>query len=149
MPKPSSEFSLAGIVLKPLLVGADTANAFCLFENSSAGHSATPVHVHAIEDETIYMMEGEMQVVIAGETRTMRPGEAIFLPRRIPHQLMVVSGKPVRYLLVCTPAGFDGFVTEGGRLMSADEPVEPPTAADIARLTAAAPRFGITLLSGW
>src|ERR1700712_1433653 len=110
MPSPSKpEFILAGITLKCLLAGSDTGNAFSMFENSSDGHSTTPVHVHAIEDESIYVLEGEMQVIVAGETRTMLMGDTAFLPRGVPHQLMIVSGKPVRYILVCTPSGFECF----------------------------------------
>lgn len=143
------EFVLAGVILKCLLAGTETANAFSMFENSSDGDSATPVHVHAIEDESIYMLEGEMQVVVAGETRTMGPGEAAFLRRGVPHQLLIVSGKPVRYILVCTPSGFEGFAAEGGRPRIGAELAEPPTAQDIERMKEAAPRFGITLLPGW
>jgi hypothetical protein len=36
------EFVLAGIVMKPLLSGEQTAGQFCLLENKSDGNTRTP-----------------------------------------------------------------------------------------------------------
>lgn len=143
------EFILAGVLMKQVLGGTDTNGTFSLFENSSEGFSQTPIHVHADDDETIYVIEGEMQAIIDGETHTVRSGQAAFLPRGIPHQLANVSGQPSHYILLCTPSGFEGFLAEGGHERQAGEEVRPPTAEDIARLKAAAPKFGITLLPKW
>jgi mannose-6-phosphate isomerase-like protein (cupin superfamily) len=143
------EFILAGVLMKRLLSGSETDGGFCLFDNRSDGPSKTPVHVHAHDDETIFVIEGEMQAIVDGETRTVGPGETIFLPRGIPHQLMNASGLPTRYILLCVPSGFEGFVAEGGHARAPGEPAGLPEGADIARMTEAAPRFGITLLPDW
>ena len=113
------------------------------------GASRTPVHIHENEDETVYMIDGEMKAIIAGEAQVIKAGETLFMRRGIAHQLMNVSGKPMHYILLCTPAGFDGFVEAAGRLGGPDEQPAPPAPEEIARLTEAAPRFGITLLAGW
>jgi hypothetical protein len=44
---------------------------------------------------------------------------------------------------------FERFLTEGGRELRKGEVAGPPSPADIERLKAAAPRFGITLLRDW
>ena len=143
------EFVLAGIVMKRLLSGEQTAGQFCLLENKSGGNTRTPIHVHANDDETVYVIEGELTAVIDGRPRRLAAGESIFLPRGIPHQLVNMSGNPNRYILIGTPALFDRFVEEGGRELRPDEVVGPPTPEEIERLHEAAPRFGITLLSDW
>ena len=143
------EFVLAGIVMKCLLSGEQTAGQFCLLENKSGGNTRTPIHVHANDDETVYVIEGELTAVIDGRPRRLAAGESIFLPRGIPHQLVNMSGNPNRYILIGTPALFDRFVEEGGRELRPDEVVGPPTAEEIERLREASPRFGITLLSDW
>ncbi|AXC10087.1 putative conserved protein, contains double-stranded beta-helix domain [Acidisarcina polymorpha] len=143
------EFILAGVLMKQQLSGKDTSGTFSLFENRSGGQSKTPIHVHANDDETLFIMEGEMKALIAGEEQTIKAGESVFLPRGIPHQLMNTSGLPAHYMLLCTPSGFEGFLAEGGRLRVENEEVGPPWPEDIDRLKAAAPKFGITLLSGW
>ena len=145
----TKEFILAGVLMKRLLSGADTDGQFCLFENQSDGASRTPIHVHADDDETIYMMEGEMQAIVGGQTKIVRAGETLLLKRGIPHQLMNVSGAQMHYILLCTPSGFDGFVAEGGREREEGAEIAPPTPEDIARMKSAAPRFGITLMQNW
>jgi quercetin dioxygenase-like cupin family protein len=135
--------------MKQRLGGEETANAFSLFENSSTGTSRTPIHVHELDDETLYMLEGEMRAIIAGKEQSVKSGETIFLPRGIPHQLMNTSGAPAHYLLLCNPSGFEGFLAEGGHLRVPGEEPKAPSEKDIERMKEAAPRYGITLLLGW
>jgi mannose-6-phosphate isomerase-like protein (cupin superfamily) len=143
------EFVLAGVVMKRLISGEQTGGMFCLFENSSDGQTKTPIHVHTNDDETIYVVEGHMTAVVDGEARTLSPGESIFLRRGIPHQLMNRGNRPARYILIGTPSVFEQFLAEAGRELSKGEVAGPPTPADVERLQAAAPRFGITLLRDW
>lgn len=143
------EFVLAGVLMKQHLSSKQTRGFFSLFENRSKGPSRTPIHVHAYEDETLYVIEGEMSAIIASVEHSLKAGESIFLPRGIPHQLMNESGDVAHYLLFCTPGGFEGFLEEGGHALEPGETLRPPTTADIERMKVAAPRFGITLLAGW
>ncbi|WP_225764893.1 cupin domain-containing protein [Inquilinus sp. Marseille-Q2685] len=143
------EFVLAGIVMKRLLSGDQTAGQFCLLENRSDGHTRTPIHVHARDDETVYVIEGELTAMIDGQPRRLTAGEAVFLPRGVPHQLVNLSGNPGRYILIGTPALFDRFLEEAGRALQPGDVVGPPTPAEIERLRRAAPSFGITLLPDW
>ena len=135
--------------MKRLLSGNQTAGQFCLLENRSDGNTRTPIHVHARDDETIYIVEGELTAAIDGRSRRLTAGESIFLPRGIPHQLMNVSGRPCRYILIGTTALFDRFLEQGGHELQPDEVVGPPTREEVERLREASPRFGITLLSDW
>jgi len=145
----SKVFVLAGIVMKCLLSGEQTAGQFCLFENKSGGSTRTPIHVHASDDESIYIIEGELTAILDGQPRRLTAGESIFLPRDIAHQLINVSGNPCRYVLIGTPALFDRFVEEAGRKLRSEEVVGPPTPEEIGRLREASPHFGITLLADW
>jgi mannose-6-phosphate isomerase-like protein (cupin superfamily) len=145
----SKAFVLAGVVMKRLLSGEQTAGQFCLFENTSHGNTHTPIHVHARDDETVYVIEGELTAVIDGQPRRLTAGEGVFLPRGVPHQLMNMSGNPGRYILIGTPALFDRFIEESGRELQPGEVVEPPTPEEVERLRQASPKYGITLLSDW
>lgn len=145
----SKEFVLGGIAMKRLLSGEQTAGQFCLLENKSDGHTRTPIHVHAKDDETVYIIEGELTVVIDGRPRRLTAGDSMFLPRGIPHQLINESGNPGRYILIGTPALFDRFLEAGGRELQPGEVAGPPTPQQIERLREASPRFGITLLPDW
>ena len=144
-----SRFALAGVLMTQQLSSGQTGGAFSLFDNTSRGLSGTPIHTHAYEDETIYIIQGEMHAVIAGEERTLRPGESIFLPRGIPHQLRNEQEGPAHYLLLCTPGGFEAFLAQAGHALAPGADIGPPSATDLLRLKAAAPRFGITLHASW
>jgi quercetin dioxygenase-like cupin family protein len=143
------EFVLAGIVMKCLLSGEQTSGQFCLFENKSGGNTRTPIHVHTRDDETLYIIEGELTAVLDGQPRRLTAGESIFLPRSIPHQLVNVSGTPAKYILIGTPALFERFLEAAGHELQPDEAVGPPTPKEIERLREASPRFGIALLPDW
>jgi mannose-6-phosphate isomerase-like protein (cupin superfamily) len=143
------EFVLAGVVMKRLISGGQTGGALCLFENRSDGRTQTPIHVHRDDDETLYVLEGQLTAVLDGEARTLSPGESLFLKRGIPHQLMNPGDQPVRYILIGTPSVFEQFLTEGGRELGKGAAAGPLTPTDIERLKAAAPRFGITILQDW
>jgi mannose-6-phosphate isomerase-like protein (cupin superfamily) len=145
----TKEFVLAGVIMKRLLSGQQTNGQFCLFENISDGNTKTPIHLHAEDDETIYVIEGEMTAVVDGGARRLTAGQSIFLKRGVPHQLMNTSGRSARYVLIGTPALFDKFLEEAGRELRQGEAIGPPTPQEIDRLRTASPRFGITLLSDW
>ena len=86
-------------------------------------HSAgPPLHTHDF-DEAFYMLEGELIFQIADERFTRRAGEFAFAPRNVAHALANHSDADARYLLVCTPAGFE---RHWGRLAAASQDVEPP-----------------------
>ena len=75
----------------------------------------TPLHVHSNEDELFYILEGEHIVQRGDEEVRVGPGDAIFLPRGVPHsQRRVVPGEG-RHLAVCTPAGLEEFFRDLAR----------------------------------
>jgi mannose-6-phosphate isomerase-like protein (cupin superfamily) len=69
----------------------------------------TPLHVHSREDEFFYILEGEHVIQLGDEEFRLGPGEAMFLPRGVPHaQRRVVAGEG-RLLVICIPGGFERF----------------------------------------
>jgi mannose-6-phosphate isomerase-like protein (cupin superfamily) len=72
----------------------------------------TPLHVHLNEDELFYILDGEHIVQRGEEELRVGPGEAVFLPRGVPHaQRRVVAGQG-HLLVVCSPAGLEKFFRE-------------------------------------
>jgi mannose-6-phosphate isomerase-like protein (cupin superfamily) len=99
----------------------------------------TPLHTHSKEDELFYILEGEHIVERGDEEIRVGPGDAVFLPRGVPHsQRRVVPGQG-RHLAVCTPAGLEEFFRD---LARADEEGRLSPAA----YAAASERAGITWL---
>ena len=124
--------------------GAQTGGAFTLIEWSAPVGFGPPLHVHGLDDEGFYILDGEISIECGDKHFTAGPGDFTFLPRGIPHTFLVTRG-PVRGLQITAPAGFEDFIAEAGR--PAQRPGLPePTEPDIPRLAAAAQRYGSQIL---
>src|SRR5437762_14099592 len=71
-----------------------------------AGAKGPPLHTHAF-DEAFYVLDGELTVQVGDELATTRPGELAFARGGVSHTLANRGGAPARFLIVCTPAGFE------------------------------------------
>jgi quercetin dioxygenase-like cupin family protein len=101
---------LGGSSVTEHLGGEQTAGATALMEFSiEPGYPVPPPHLHTHEDEITYVLEGELDVTIGDETRTLRAGEAVFKPRGVPHAFAIAGERRVRFLETITPAGFEGY----------------------------------------
>ena len=90
-----------------LLHGEQTGGQMSLTEIEVAPHSAgPPLHRHDF-DEAFYMLEGELIFQVEEALATRAAGETSFAPRNVAHTLANHGDAPARYLLVCTPAGFE------------------------------------------
>ena len=81
-----------------------------------------PLHAHDF-DEAFYLLEGELTFRVADEITAKGPGELCFAPRNVAHALANHRSAPARYLLVCTPAGFE---RHWARIAAAAAGIEPP-----------------------
>ena len=113
------------------LAGADTGGAFCLLDVCLAPGIGVPRHIHTREDETYYVLSGELQVEVDNQSFLLRPGDTLLAPRNIPHQLKNTGAVENRYLLVFSPAGFENFIdaTAVTAPEGAPAPTEPPPVA--------------------
>lgn len=94
--------------------GATTGGAFALFELHSAPGSGAPLHVHRDEDEALYILDGEYEVIDAdaGTRVVAGPGACVVLPRGTRHSFRNIAREPARLLALVTPAGLEGFFEE-------------------------------------
>ena len=134
-------FRFLGIPTLLRAAGANTNGSFGLLEqwDMPAGF-ATPYHTHHREDESFYVLEGQIAFVVAGEWMTAGPGTFLYGPREIAHGFKVIGGAPARMLVMCNPAGFEQFV------LAQTTPIDaPPAPPDMARLMTLAAEFGIDI----
>ena len=81
-----------------------------------------PLHTHDF-DEASYMLEGELIFQVDDALVKKGAGELSFAARNVPHTLANRSDAPARYVLVCTPAGFE---RHWARMTAEAAGVEPP-----------------------
>ena len=105
------------------VAGAETGNAFSQIEVDDPRGGGTPLHVHHNEDETFYILEGELTFFVGDERIDVAAGDFLFAPRDIPHAYVVRSER-ARLLSTISPAGIEQlFVSLGTPVTGA----EPPT----------------------
>ena len=100
-----------GSLMTFLVRGEDTEGQFALIEAVNRKGNGPPRHIHHREDETFYVVEGEVTVSVGDRTINAKPGTLVFLPRGIPHTFTIES-EQARMLVLVTPSGLEGWFKE-------------------------------------
>jgi quercetin dioxygenase-like cupin family protein len=106
-----------------LLRSEQTAAEVSVIESAAPpGFSGPPLHHHDF-DETFYVIEGELTFQLREELFRVSAGEVAFAPRGVPHTFTNLGTGHARYLIVCTPAGFERYFA---RMAAERQGVDPP-----------------------
>ena len=140
-------FSAVGDVYRFLATGEQTSGVYVLSEARVLPGGGPPPHIHHREDESFFILEGEITFTLCDQKVVAKPGSFIQGPRGIPHAFKNESNAPARMLIQVTPPGFEKFMAEIGQpVPSFDSPPVPVTPADIQKLLTVAPNYGIEIL---
>jgi quercetin dioxygenase-like cupin family protein len=105
--------------------GAEESHAFSQIEVDDPQGSGPPLHLHHNEDETFYVLDGEVTFRVGEERIDLAVGDYLFAPRGIAHAYVVRSER-ARMLVTASPGGIEQvFVSLGVPVTGA----EPPTDA--------------------
>lgn len=127
------------------VAGEDTGGAWCMVELWGPRGDMPPLHVHRREDEAFHVLQGELSLLTAAGEARLREGESAMAPRGVPHVYRVES-EQARWLVVCSPSGFERFVAEAGEPAQAPTLPPSPPSVDPERLAALAASYGIDIL---
>jgi glyoxylate utilization-related uncharacterized protein len=70
------------------------------------GHHLVPLHVHHMDDEAIFVLEGTLHIQLGDEVKATPTGAGVFVPRGTPHTFWNPKQEPVRFLVVMAPRIF-------------------------------------------
>jgi quercetin dioxygenase-like cupin family protein len=96
-----------------VLDSAATDNRLAMFRSSMRGGTASPVHVHDREDETVFLLDGSAVFWAGAKRWRATSGDTVFLPRGVPHTYAITSDA-AEIITVCNPAGMEEFFREIG-----------------------------------
>ena len=133
----------SGWLLTFLATGEDTRGQFALMEQVARRGNVPPRHIHHREDETFYVVEGEMTFSVGDETIKATAGSMVFAPRDVAHSFTIDS-EQVRMLVMVAPAGAEGFFkacSVPAPSMTLPPPAETPY-SEIQKMMALAPTYG-------
>lgn len=97
----------------------------------------TPPHVHQNEDETSYVLEGEITFEVGEQLFHAGPGSIVYKPRGVRHAHWGAGDHPARVLETITSAGFERYFAELGALFTSGGPPAFPEVQALGR------RYGV------
>jgi len=140
-------FSAVGDVYRVLASGDQTGGQYVLCDSRVLPGGGPPPHIHRREDEAFFVLEGQITFTVDGKRIVAGPGTFLQGPRGIPHSFKNETAAPARMLILVAPPGFEKFIAEFAvPVPSIDSPPLPVKPADVERLHAVAPRYGIEIL---
>ena len=133
-----------GWLMTFLATGEETQGQFALIEAVGRRGDVPPPHIHHREEETFYVLEGEMTFSVGGQTIKATPGTMVCQPRDVWHSF-VIDSEQLRLLILVTPAGFERWFKEFSVPAPAMTlpPADEPAYGEVQRMLEAAPRYGL------
>lgn len=114
-----------GSLFRWLATARDTGGAYALAEVEVRAGCEPPPHTHTHEEESFYVLEGEVDFALDGEVTQASPGDLVVLPRDKTHAFAVRSER-ARMLLWVTPPGLEDAFAATSELAARDELPPPP-----------------------
>lgn len=118
----------------------ETGGTFALIEEVVQAGLEPPRHTHTHEDESFYVLDGQLEFSVGEDTHPASQGDFVFLPRGIPHAFRLQT-PTARLLVFLTPGGFERLFLSMATPMG--EAARPPGPEDFQRLLLEAPKLGI------
>lgn len=138
-----------GSLFEHLVTAAETAGLLGVSLVTQPPGIATPLHRHTLEDEALFVLEGQVSYRAGDETHELDAGCFIYLPRGVPHAFRIRGDAPTRFVALTTPGGLMGLYDEVGtpareRRLPGDDG-QPPE-VEIPKWADVGPRYGLEVV---
>ena len=118
--------NMGPIQLTVLEDGSSTRNTMAIAEFAFPPHSPSPFpHIHHAHEEGFYVLEGELEFKVNGETIHAGTGSFVMVPIGVPHTFSNPGDKPARFLNTFTPSQYIHYFEEMSELVSKSGPPTP------------------------
>lgn len=144
-PGEGKTIGVVGDLYRFFVTGEETDGKYAMWEAIVPSGGGPPPHIHSREEEAFLVLEGEITLQIGEEKIVATAGMFANMPVGSLHCFKNESNQPAKMIISVAPAGLEQMFFEVG------SPVEPgasaplPTQADIEKLLAIAPRYGIDI----
>jgi quercetin dioxygenase-like cupin family protein len=138
---------ITGDTVQIKATAAETGGAYTMIEAFASPGNGPPPHLHKNEDETLYVLEGDFEILNGEHLMSAKPGALAFVPKGTVHRFRCIGNSAGRLLLVYTPGGIEGFFRESGIPAAGDGPAPPVSSEEIARTNKAGIRYGLQVVN--
>lgn len=145
-PAKGRTIAVVGDVYRFLATAEDTNGKYAMWEAFVPPGGGPPPHVHSREEESFYILEGEITFMIGEERLVATAGTFANIPVGTPHSFKNEGQQPAKMLISVAPAGLEEMFFEFGvPLLEGSTTALPPTKEEIEKLLTIAPRYGIKI----
>ena len=67
---------------------------------------------HKTEDESFYVLEGEIKLLVGERNIRATAGSLVFVPKGTIHTFSQIGDQPAKFLVTYSPSGFEKFFDE-------------------------------------
>ncbi len=103
-PEEGETFTIGALKIVSRVVGAQSGDAIELYD-LIMGPFTIDYHVHHTMDETLCVIEGEIEFTVAGEKFLRKAGSVAHVPRGVYHGFSNLGPGPARVLALFNPSG--------------------------------------------
>lgn len=133
-----------GTLLTVKASAEQTGGRFSLVEQYAPRGMATPLHVQPEDDETFYVIEGDLTFYLEdGQPIPASAGSFVHIPSGTPHAFQVDS-ETARFLDLSTPQ-HESFIRAAGE-PAKERILPPPGPPDMEKVGAAAQQYGVDIV---
>ena len=137
-----------GDLYSMLATGKDTNNAFFQFEAIVPAGGGPPPHIHSREDESFYIVSGNLQILLGDKTVQAKRGDFVYIPKGTVHQFKNVGSDTAVQLVTFVPSGVELFFQEVFPEVKDRNASPPPITEElIKKMNEAAPKYGLQFVS--
>ena len=145
-PNEGRTIAVVGDVYRFLAPGEETEGKYAMWEAIVPPGGGPPPHIHSREEESFYILEGEITFHVGDERIVATAGTFANMPVGSLHSFKNETDKTARMILSVAPAGLEQMFFEVGvPLKEGSTEALPPTKQEIEKLLAVAPNYGIEI----
>lgn len=144
-PTEGRTIAVVGDLYRFLATGDETDDKYAMFEAIVPPGGGPPPHAHSREEESFYVLEGEITITVGDQKIVATAGTFANMPIGSLHSFKNATDKTARMIISVAPAGLEKMFFEVGLPVKLGETPPPPTEAEIAKLLAVAPNYGVQI----
>lgn len=145
-PNEGRTIAVVGDVYRFLATGDDTNGKYAMWEAIVPPGGGPPPHIHSREEESFFILEGEITFTVGEEKIVATTGMFANMPVGCLHSFKNNSDKTARMIISVAPAGLEKMLFKFGvPLPEGSTESLPPTKEEIDKLLEIAPNYGIEI----
>ncbi len=97
--------------IEVVVSGNDSSGRQSVIESYWQPAFVVPPHFHKKHAETFFVISGQVEWTVGGETHVLGAGDAVHIPPNTIHSVKVVGGKEMHSLMIYEPGDYEGQVS--------------------------------------